>query len=812
MRTGWKYILGCMVLMCLLAGCIWEKGMLISACGAERSEREAGESVEKDPESKIPEESDQETSEETEESSIEETDESESGEIAESETEEMSEPLETVLTVESPFLEGTKYYREDVILTAVITGGRQPISDIRWHFRCITADTEGDLDISGSCDELENLLETYGLGSVEKEDDPEKPGEVFRMILTAEGCYDIQLSAEDSEGSTDESEMCSFIIDRTAPSLCVEEISETSAGNGIYGIGDVPVLSVLVQEFCTQEMLSGIDRISYCITDSHGFREEGCLRNSDDGEAVVKWQGYLRPDLDAFADGRLEIVVKALDQAGNEGISETVVLEVDQREPAVSFFFDTSDRKGEKYYSSEKELMILVEDDHFDQGCLPVVVSDQRNGYIFSGWKCGEGRAEGTIHFSEDGEYSVSFSCRDLAGNSARMKILPGFIIDQTNPELIIKGVDDHSSNKGRVTPEIFVYDENIEGSIRLALIESEKGPLDIQAMIHRVSDEHGESVTFDDFGSEMDGIYTLRADARDLAGNQTVREIKFTVNRNGSDFAFSSAARQLFDRVFIRQPEDIIVYEHNVDWVIDKELSLTCSGEIRELTEGQDYQTAVSGSEDRKKQYTYRIPAETFKTEGTYNIHLYSRDGADNVSSIDAGNSGAEFILDFTAPMITVVDLEERQYYHEDEHEFTAIISDNTVLDQVRYYLDDELIASYGRDELEASGGILYLKTGSSDDYQTIRLEAVDAAGNQSGPEEWHVLVNHTRQTVREKKPDFNELTKEISTAKEADVPERTEVFKTVIGILCILTAAGYVLRKRLKNYVAGFLYKREK
>ncbi len=844
MRGKWKLVLLFAVLVCFVSGGACEGKMFLFAFGAECSGQETNQTV---------------------------VDEGETGQG------DIMEPLEAELKVGDCALGKENFFMDDITLNAEVKGGKGPYQVV-WHIRCQPAEPGDIPEAAGTCEELEEIS-----------------GE--QVILSLEGGYEVYLSVTDMRGASIESEVYPLVIDRTAPSVSVSEISEALRGHGIYGRREIPVVSVSVDERYGTGAISGLDQIAYHITDSSGDVTEGCLMQ-DDEAASAKWKGYLQPDPVKFADGKMEIVVTASDKAGNINHSETVVLFTDTREPVVEFDFDTEHGLENQYYSHRKVLRITVEEQNFDMACRPAVVTDNESGYTFTGWQQSGGKMTGMIIFSEDGEYGVTFSCKDLAGNSSGMETLNRFIIDKTapvisvsydnqqakneiyyckkrtavitvedrhfreedgvinihcegnvdmpevgpwtsdgsrhtaeitfeedgryalsvdwtdpagnqaagyrsgpfiidmtEPELTIEGVADHSSNNGRIAPEIVLYDENASGSgIRLSLLEISEGTVTIEPMIRTIPNEHGESIRFHDFGEEMDGIYLLRAEAEDMAGNEAFREIRFSVNRGGSAFDFSDETEQLFEKGFIRQPEDIVISESNIDWLICREISVNCNGEVEELSEGQDYRMEVKGSGNTRKQYTYTIPADFFHKEGVYTIHLYSKDRASNISSSDAVEIKAGFILDTTAPVIHVVNLEDRHYYHEKEHDFTAVISDNTLLESVRYYLDGQLTATYNKEELETMGGVLYLKTGSADDYQTIKLEAEDAAGNLSESEEWHILVNATQQTNRQSGWDDQE---EESSPREAGVAVIAGIFAAAgsIGTVLIL------IKKKIKN-----------
>ena len=107
------------------------------------------------------------------------------------------------------------------------------------------------------------------------------------------------------------------------------------------------------------------------------------------------------------------------------------------------------------------------------------------------------------------------------------------------------------------------------------------------------------------------------------------------------------------------------------------------------------------------------------------------SKDKAGNHSSIEQKGVKAGFILDRTAPKIRIINLEDQQYYHGENHNFQAAVSDNTELLKVQYYLDGKLEEEFSEKEIEEMEGLIELQMKASDEYQAIRIIAEDRAGN---------------------------------------------------------------------------------
>lgn len=131
------------------------------------------------------------------------------------------------------------------------------------------------------------------------------------------------------------------------------------------------------------------------------------------------------------------------------------------------------------------------------------------------------------------------------------------------------------------------------------------------------------------------------------------------------------------------------------------------------------DYTLEVEGGEDQWKVYTYTIKASCFEEEGEYTLNIYSEDRASNTSTNQVKAKNIEFVVDKTAPSISVANLENRGRYSENTHTFTLSVKDNTRLSYVELYLDGQLVHTYGEEELQVVDGTLTIMVDSKDAYR---------------------------------------------------------------------------------------------
>ena len=139
----------------------------------------------------------------------------------------------------------------------------------------------------------------------------------------------------------------------------------------------------------------------------------------------------------------------------------------------------------------------------------------------------------------------------------------------------------------------------------------------------NRTNIANGESIKMEDFkhDEETDDVYTMTAVIKDKAGNETEKEVMFSVNRFGSNYIFSETTEKFLDDVYANKPKDLVVTEVNVDSLVFNGISYGLDGTKKELKAGSDYTVKQSGGEGSWKEYTYTIKKENFEKEGRYSV-----------------------------------------------------------------------------------------------------------------------------------------------------------------------------------------------
>lgn len=481
------------------------------------------------------------------------------------------------------------------------------------------------------------------------------------------------------------------------------------------------------------------------------------------------------------AENNYLILVKTIDNTGNEAVYASNGIVVDVTSPKVECTFDTSkdggyvsEKDGILCYQGDAKYELKIEDpeEYFSSiSKLEVIVS-----------KDGETITPTTKEFDADETYEDSYIIEWPTSES-------GFSYEElkNKSSIVVKGVV--SANKGTINgvgtnkskikikaydtagnvsetieqqlafdtkaPEISVSFENKNGApgVKYSDVNYMESGVDItikgakhdktELSGNRTNIANGESIKMEDFkhDEETDDVYTMTAVIKDKAGNETEKEVMFSVNRFGSNYIFSETTEKFLDDVYANKPKDLVVTEVNVDSLVFNGISYGLDGTKKELKAGSDYTVKQSGGEGSWKEYTYTIKKENFEKEGRYSVTIDSEDKATNKMNNKVKECNIDFVIDKTPPTVVITGIEESSY-RADEREMTINLSDNTAVKCVDVIIDGKSVATYAQKEIEKAGGkISYMIEGASEP-QKIEAAALDMAGNETTSEMHKVLV----------------------------------------------------------------------
>lgn len=467
-------------------------------------------------------------------------------------------------------------------------------------------------------------------------------------------------------------------------------------------------------------------------------------------------------------DGEYRLSLSCTDKAGNrtEYVKKDTFV-IDQTAPVIRVSYQEQEERTKGYYHEPRTAVITIQEKNFRPEDVEVKITATLDGEkqkapqigIFTAGGAGSEASSrnrerdavhsATILYEKDGAYTFDISYTDLAGNVAKEYPKEHFTIDRTSPSVEIFGVEDKSANNDTVAPQIRYQDRNYEEKdVRIELKGYHRGKLPIEGQKTEIV--NGQYIQLPDFEwtQEQDDLYTLTVQVTDQAGNVTKKSVTFSVNRFGSVYTLSEKTRKLLQKRYTKQPQEIEVTEINIDTLQRKEISYGRDGEFVRLENGKDYTVEKSEPEQGWKKYTYKISRHNFQKEGNYTVTLSSKDRAENRGNNKIKGKEINFVVDQTAPTVVVTGIENYGKYKEPAKKMTIYMEDNFAAETVEVSVDGERKTKkrYDAGTLERQGGKAEVVIKQEDEWRTVRVSGVDAAGNRSEEKVFHILVTPDR------------------------------------------------------------------
>ena len=445
-------------------------------------------------------------------------------------------------------------------------------------------------------------------------------------------------------------------------------------------------------------------------------------------------------------DGDYTFTMSVTDKAGNKSeYGHTDSFTIDKTKPVISVTYNVH-RDG-KYYNASRTATIHVTEKNFRAREFEARIRASLEGSGITAPSISEWSDHGddhtaTIVFDRDGEYSFTLDYTDLASNNAYSFTQKPFVIDLTAPEVAVTGVVDKSANRGEVAPVIRYTDLNYDDkSVSIKLKGHNHGERDITGKF--VSLPGGGQITMDDFVHSIseDDVYTLTVRVADKAGNVTEKTIEFSINRFGSNIYLDESTAADVQAYYLQHAGDIIVYEVNVDEVVEREFTVYRDGRVASVPESLIRIKEIPGGNGWKK-YRYVIDKSAVDEEGHYEVIISTTDKAGNKQENRTKDAPVSFVIDRTAPLAAITGIEDGEIYNSANREFTVICSDNRALAKVELMLDGKVVETYEGSRLEEMEGKIPYTLERSGNWQSVSAAAYDAAGNVSDADAVKVLV----------------------------------------------------------------------
>ena len=260
--------------------------------------------------------------------------------------------------------------------------------------------------------------------------------------------------------------------------------------------------------------------------------------------------------------------IKAVDNAGNQTVKEER-LSIDITKPRVTLSFDNNRVENEFYFKENRTALITVEERNFSQDAFKILITDpaegkgakllevERDSFRKVSGSGDSTRWESRIYFNKDGDYQLSITGEDLAGNAMEDLVYAegtqaalDFTVDKTAPVLSVS-YDNNTANhefyykEGR-RAEISIEEKNFRSDLVDYSVLKDGGREGHGSALSSFSGGEGRGVSElhhqASISYEEDGDYQFNIRVKDLAGNeaQAYPEDHFVIDRTAPNLTIS--------------------------------------------------------------------------------------------------------------------------------------------------------------------------------------------------------------------------------------------------------------------------------
>lgn len=482
------------------------------------------------------------------------------------------------------------------------------------------------------------------------------------------------------------------------------------------------------------------------------------------------------------ADGDYTFDINYSDLAGNQceekiyssGTSNATEFTIDKTIPVIEVSYNNNSFANDKYFKQDRTATISIKEHNFDESRVNFTQSASLNGLPIAVpkvvWSSNGDLHTATIVYDTDGDYTFDVSMTDMAGNTNNgvnyktESTSKSFTIDKKIEKPVISGIETGKAYKGDVIPVIEFSDINYSSySITLTRTHIDTDNIDetddskIRENINAdvtdifiptekrvITEQNGKIVidTLNDENVNNDGIYNLKVEITDKAGNATEENITFTLNRFGSVFSYDEYFISLIEDKYIKKVnEDIVITEYNADEISNSSIEVEITRDGKPLDEVKyditpKVNETVQIGETGWYQCEYRIDASNFKQDGVYKMAVFSKDKNGNTSENVPDRTNhkknlAVFSVDSTSPEITSISGLEEKIINAQEVNVNYDVFDAIGLASIQIYVNDDKITIDGDNlsDLNNYSGSFVVK--DSDKQQKVRMVVTDYAGN---------------------------------------------------------------------------------
>lgn len=316
-------------------------------------------------------------------------------------------------------------------------------------------------------------------------------------------------------------------------------------------------VAVSVKDAPSDDDYSGLNSVMYTVGRGDSETKSNVSLFQFDAERpfwedIIKSSTFAKDDIlvSAFENESNEAYLKvtAVDNAGNIKTTSQVFM-IDVTKPVIDVTFDKTNENNSKYYNTDRTATIQITELNFDPNLVRFQI--YKDGAVIDSltpstdsWVSAGGDVHtANITFHEDGDYTFSVECTDMADNfSEYQEKVEEFTIDQTIPEVEVSYDNDtawkDSYFNAPRTATITVEEHNFDETAFEAAVSPK---VSLGGWSH-TGDTHKATLNF---STDEHYIYTLHC--TDLAGNEMepFEEEEFYIDTEEPEITITGVADQ---------------------------------------------------------------------------------------------------------------------------------------------------------------------------------------------------------------------------------------------------------------------------
>lgn len=651
-----------------------------------------------------------------------------------------------------------------------------------------------------------------------------------------------------------------FGIDKTAPDIAVAYDNnngdvKSNNGNTYFNADRTATVTISERNFDPSKVV-------FTIANAEGNAPEAVRIDEINDSIDSTDETQHTYQITYSGDGVYTFDVKCTDRADNvnaevkygESVAPTAFV-LDKIAPTISVSYDNNSAANGKFFNAHRTATIVVKEHNFDVNRVVINGTASLNGaakaFPAAAWTSNGDVHTATISYNEDADYTFAISMDDMAGNAitdasvsyGTSVAAKEFTVDTEIAKPVISNPTNGKPYQQEVPVSISSTDVNLENCVATLLKTGrEKDENDswkwvkdfrVDNVINLSNDGQTSSFSINDlFEHERlnDGIYTLKIDVADKAGNTQSETVTFTVNRFGSVYDYNQYTTETLNGKYVQAiTENIVITEYNPSPLSENAVvSLTRDGAPVEIGDSNLVITPVytesAAGASGWYEYKYEISKNVFSTvdaqgnmkylDGIYKLYVTSKDIANNDSENISAGADMSFSLDSTAPMIASITGLEKKTVNDVTKDVTFEIFDAIGLDTVEVtyvgvngkttetYNISDLLKSYDpatqaeKPDITKYDGSFTMGEGMNN---IVRIVAKDLAGNvmdTGDPNVENSAINFDASVLA-----FNSLIT-VSTNPFVRWYSHTVFFWVSIAVIAVaLGAGGYLAAVKLRK-----------